>query len=196
MLIDRVKSPPATWRSAPSGRRCDPPGCSRWRRARPSPTAPRPSSVGTPSAAVKLPSEPPPVSDSSNLHAQFARQLLRRAGTGARCPAERSIGGRFNPPVTSIVQRLSNGLRARNFRSSTGASFSRSTRISTSAVASAATTFDARAARDHARIDRDAARQIGESGDRARSAAPVPEWRSRRPRNRRPHATPCRAPRP
>ena len=35
-------------------------------------------------------------------------------------PAERSIGGRFNPPVTSIVQRLSNGRSARNFFSSAG----------------------------------------------------------------------------
>ena len=32
----------------------------------PSPTVPNPSSVGTPSAAEKFPSEPPPVADSSN----------------------------------------------------------------------------------------------------------------------------------
>ena len=55
---------------------------------------------------------------------------------------ERSIGGRFSPPVTSTAQRWSNGRRARNLRSSTGASFSRITRMSTSACASAAITFD------------------------------------------------------
>ena len=63
------------------------------------------------------------------------------------------------------MQRLSNGFSARNFFSSAGASFSRSTRMSTSARASAATTLTARPARDHARIHRDAALQMREPRD-------------------------------
>src|SRR5205085_8991097 len=39
--------------------------CSAWA---PSPTAPKPSSVGIPSAAVKFPSDPPPTAASSNFH--------------------------------------------------------------------------------------------------------------------------------
>src|SRR5207302_232006 len=61
----------------------------RWGRARmttfscrlcaPSPTPPRPSSVGTPKAAVKLPSEPPPVKDSSSFSPiVIARACARR----------------------------------------------------------------------------------------------------------------------
>ncbi len=45
----------------------------------PSPTPPKPSSVGTPSAAVKFPSEPPPVADSSSFQAQAAPHFLRFA---------------------------------------------------------------------------------------------------------------------
>ena len=129
----------------------------------PSPTAPRPSSVGTPSAAVKLPSEPPPVSDSSSSTPSSARQLLRRRGTACTIPAVRSMGGRFSPPETSIEQRLSKGRRLRNLRSSAAASFSRTTRISTSARASAATTLVRVPPANHARIHRDAALQIRET---------------------------------
>ena len=42
----------------------------------PSPTAPNPSSVGTPSAAVKLPSEPPPVAASSSVKPSSAASSL------------------------------------------------------------------------------------------------------------------------
>ncbi len=56
--------------------------------------------------------------------------------------AVRSSGGRFKPPLTSMVQRRSNGFSARNFCSSTAASRKRATRISTSARASAATTLE------------------------------------------------------
>src|ERR1039458_6313246 len=106
----------------------------------PSPTAPKPSSVGIPSAAVKFPSEPPPVSDSSNS-TPISRPNSRAFRKSATIPAERSIGGRFNPPVTSIVQRRSKGFSPRIFFSSPGASRRRSTRMSTSTRASAATTL-------------------------------------------------------
>src|ERR1019366_6827092 len=106
----------------------------------PSPTAPKPSSVGIPSAAVKFPSEPPPVSDSSNS-TPISLPNSRAFRKSATIPAERSIGGRFNPPVTSMVHRRSKGLSARNFFSSAGASRKHSTRISTSTRASAATTL-------------------------------------------------------
>src|SRR5207245_6447957 len=77
----------------------------RWGRARmttfscrlcaPSPTPPRPSSVGTPKAAVKLPSEPPPVKDSSSFSPiVIARACARRKRAKL---AARSIGGRLNP---------------------------------------------------------------------------------------------------
>src|SRR2546425_2348011 len=82
----------------------------RWGRARmttfscglcaPSPTPPRPSSVGTPKAAVKLPSEPPPVKDSSSFSPiVIARACARRKRATL---AVRSIGGRVNPPPAFI----------------------------------------------------------------------------------------------
>ena len=50
----------------------------------PSPTAPIPSSVGTPRAAVKLPSEPPPVAASSRVEAEFSRYGARFFEQGNR----------------------------------------------------------------------------------------------------------------
>jgi hypothetical protein len=72
----------------------------------PSPTAPRPSSVGTPMAAVKFPSEPPPLSDSSSSTPSSRASLcaVRKSVTVA---LERGIGGRLSPPLTSIEHRAS-----------------------------------------------------------------------------------------
>ena len=58
--------PPAISPAAPSGPPCGPPAMLSFAACAPSPTAPSPSSVGIPSAAVKFPSDPPPVSDSSS----------------------------------------------------------------------------------------------------------------------------------
>ncbi len=106
----------------------------------PSPTPPNPSSVGTPIAAVKLPSEPPPVEDSSNFTPSSCAQS-RAITNSFRIAGVRSIGGRFKPPSTCIEHRLSKGRNARNFLSRAGASFILLIRMSTSALASAATTL-------------------------------------------------------
>jgi hypothetical protein len=101
-------------------------------------------------------------SSSSTPISRASSRALRKSAT---IPAERSIGGRFNPPLTSMVHRRSKGFSARNFFSSAGASRKRSTRISTSARASAATTLLRVPPGDHARIHRDAALQSGEARD-------------------------------
>src|SRR5262249_37739596 len=65
----------------------------------PAPRAPRPSSVGTPIAAVKLPSLPPPVEPS--LSSSGIVRAIARARSNSRAIAGvRSIGGRLKPPST------------------------------------------------------------------------------------------------
>src|SRR5579871_3564405 len=62
-----------------------------------------PSSVGTPSAAVKFPSDPPPVAASSSSKPS-SEASLRACLNSAIVPAFRSIGGRLMPPVTVSLQ--------------------------------------------------------------------------------------------
>ena len=71
-----------------------------WSAWAPSPIAPKPSSVGTPSAAVKLPSEPPPALPSSSVMPIPGRDRLGLLESFTTA-AVRSSGGRSNPPVTS-----------------------------------------------------------------------------------------------
>ena len=65
----------------------------------------------------------------------------RAVWNNRRTPAERSIGGRFKPPVTSIAQRLSNGFRDANWRSRYRWAAALGTRTSTSTWHSAAMTL-------------------------------------------------------
>src|SRR5450755_3516656 len=71
-----------------------------------SPTAPNPSRVGTPRAAVKFPSEPPPVDDSSRVTPNSAAIAFASVKSLAMALV-RSIGGRFKPPSTRSRQRVS-----------------------------------------------------------------------------------------
>jgi len=134
--------------------------------ARPHPRRHKPSSVGTPSAAVKLPSDPPPVCDSSSSTPQLARQHPRHAEQRA-IPAERSIGR----PVQTAAHfgRCTAGHTAstsRNLFSSPGASFRRRTPDIDLRSGFGGHHIGARAPRNHPRIDRDATHQFGEPGDK------------------------------
>src|SRR5271157_5265928 len=64
----------------------------------PSPTAPRPSRVGIPRLAVKLPSEPPPTAASPSFHPN-TRAMAAACAYNAATPAVRSIGGINRPPM-------------------------------------------------------------------------------------------------
>lgn len=83
----------------------------------PSPTAPSPSSVGTPNAAVKFPSDPPPVEDSPS-GIPIARDSVCACRKSLTTPAVRSIGGRLIPPRTSMRAPRRMGRSAGNFASS------------------------------------------------------------------------------
>jgi len=156
----------SAWRSAPWRSAIRSMRMLSWARvARPHPRRPGPSSVGTPRAAVKIAVDPPRLRF-LQLDPHFARQYPRRAEQTRNLP-ERSIGGRFRPPLTSTVHRESYGFSSRNFFSSAVASCRRPTRISISALASAGHYIGARAPRNHPRIDGDAALQVDEPGDAA-----------------------------
>ena len=88
---DRPESAPRQVRSA--ARTCSCSACA------PSPSRPSPSNVGTPSAAVKFPSDPPPVAAFAQLLAQFPGARRAPARRAARRAADRSSGGRRHRPV-------------------------------------------------------------------------------------------------
>ncbi len=146
----------------------------------PSPTPPSPSSVGIPSAAVKFPSDPPPVADSSQLHAQLFR--------AARGPFEIAGGWRAFAPWAADSSRpplgssnaCRTGARPRNFLSSDGASFAWATRMSTSTRASAATTLVRVPPEITPGFTVTPFFEIRERGDRSGSGAPTLQWRSLR----------------
>ena len=113
--------------------------CSAWA---PSPTAPRPSNVGTPSAAVKFPSEPPPVPPSPSSCPSSARHL------SGLLVQTRDLGAAFQRrAIEAAAQphdraRASTGRRPRNAASTSVARRPRvGTRTSTVARASSAMTF-------------------------------------------------------
>ncbi len=106
----------------------------------PSPTAPMPSSVGMPSAAVKLPSEAPPVAASSSAKPRSAGKRLRFAKELNGSTA--ALHGRpVNAAGDDEEHRGSADLRAVNFRVMRGPSTRRAIRTSTSAQASAGITL-------------------------------------------------------
>ena len=72
---------------------------------------PRPSSVGTPRAAVKLPSLPPPVEPSVSFWPS-SRPISRARAKSDAMAAVRSIGGRLNCPSTLIRVPGVTGFRA------------------------------------------------------------------------------------
>ena len=84
---------PQSWRRMPSRRRLGSGIVSTstysWSAWAPPPTAPRPSSVGTPTAAVKLPSLPPPTATPTTDRADLAR----RSGTASPTPTRASADG-------------------------------------------------------------------------------------------------------
>ena len=106
----------------------------------PAPTAPSPSSVGTPSAAVRLPSDPPPLSDPSTANPISPAS----AWAFLKSPAEMrfSIGGRCSPPLTSIFAPSKMGRSARIFLTSRCISARRTARASITACALAGITLD------------------------------------------------------
>src|SRR5579885_441037 len=106
----------------------------------PSPSTPSPSSTATPHAAAKFPSEAPPTlaSPNSKSNAEATRRALSKSAATA---SVRSIGGRLMPPPTWTRVRSSNGLKPRSAPSILLASSAVLKRTSTSARASAATTF-------------------------------------------------------
>jgi hypothetical protein len=106
----------------------------------PSPTPPSPSSVGTPSAAVKLPSEPPPVADSSSFTPNSWRSrapFLKQLANGRRSLHRRAIQSAVHVNGAAFVERAQ---RSELFVQRGGVLQSRM-RMSTSARASAATTL-------------------------------------------------------
>src|SRR5262245_3373883 len=68
----------------------------------PSPSTPRPSSVATPLAAVRLPSEPPPDRPSDSSLRPTSPAIAAALANNSSPPALRPNGGRFRPPVTLI----------------------------------------------------------------------------------------------
>ena len=109
----------------------------------PPPTAPRPSSVGTPIAAVKLPSLPPPTATPVDRREPGCdRRLLERAANSS-AEALAGIGGRPMPPVTSSVAPGTVVVSDRIADSTRAVSSADSTRASTLIVASAGTTLSA-----------------------------------------------------
>jgi argininosuccinate synthase len=112
--------------------------CSAWA---PPPTAPIPSRVGTPRAAVKLPSLPPPTT-TAPISSSCDRAMSRRY------PAEPSgIGGRPTEPDTSIEASGLTGVSEAMAASTRAASSGPVTRTSTRIVVSAGTTLSAVPAR-------------------------------------------------
>ena len=120
--------------------------------------APKPSSVGTPSAAVKLPSEPPPALPSSSVDARcprrtaFAwleqahdaggaleRRAIEPAGDLERAPARCGVNARIAADASASARVMARASMARVPRR---------------------TTFGARAAADDADGERDAVRQV------------------------------------
>ena len=93
-----------------------------WRACAPSPTAPRPSSVGTPMPAVKLPSLPPPTATPcSGASPSSSASFWARANSSADDAA--SIGGRLSPPpIVSDVPAI-DGRNAADRASSTRCEF-------------------------------------------------------------------------
>src|SRR5204863_6891003 len=75
----------------------------------PSPSMPSPSSVGTPSAAVKLPSLPPPVISVCCRSKPMPLATAWACRNSTSIAAVFSNGGRFMPPVTSSFTPGSNG---------------------------------------------------------------------------------------
>src|SRR5262249_10387472 len=106
----------------------------------PAPRGPRPSSVGTPAAALRFPSEAPPtpaapISQRSAAAAACARAYRAwDAGVG-------SIGGRSKPPRGSTLTRASAGRYERSAASTRSASARDQTRTSIETVAFSGTTF-------------------------------------------------------
>ena len=100
----------------------------------------KPSNVGTPSAAVKFPSEPPPTTVSSNakpISAASSRACSKRA----IFRSERGIGGRLTPPVISNCASASAGANPRIAFTTCSPSSDVQNRTSTLASASAGTTL-------------------------------------------------------
>ena len=114
---------------------------------------PRPSNVGTPSAAVKFPSEPPPVRAFREVLPEFARQPRARFVQTRRRPRARSSGGRSKPPSTSRRVARQPRLQRAERRSSRRASAIVGTRTSMLRARDVGDDVGARAAGDHADVD-------------------------------------------
>ena len=113
-----------------------------WSAWAPPPMTPRPSSVGMPRAAVKLPSLPPPTATPTGSGRPRSTATFW-ASANSSAAADSGIGGRLSPPSTSSRAAGSTGVSAAIAASSRSASPSSATRTSTRMRASAGTTLSA-----------------------------------------------------
>ena len=135
-----------------------------WSAWAPPPTAPSPSSVGTPIAAVKLPSLPPPTATPVTA----PRPVVAAADwatANSDVDADSGIGGRSRPPVTSTPAPGTSDDSVAIRCSTRSFSRRRLTRASTRTFVSAGTTLSAVPGGGHRRRHRRALLGIAERGD-------------------------------
>ena len=159
-----------------------------WLACAPAPGQPSPSSVGTPSAAVKFPSDPPP-------RCCFGNAIPTCSAIPRACVVQRRIAGVLGEgrPVHAALHRhpAPGGLRAAGQQiaaPSRTPSATEFTRRSISQPASGEITFGRDATPDRRGVQRDAAVDIHHLVQRAGSGATVPRSPRRRPGTRRRHA--------